>query len=176
MGVVMKFIVDVMLGKLAKWLRILGYDTLYKRDWEDDELIELARAEGRILLTADRELWRRRQVNRKIFISSDRWQEQLRELARVLPLDIGGLFTRCIECNLPLEQVSREEVRGLVPPYVHATQEDFGRCPNCGRIYWRGSHFAHALAEVRSLIGVGGDGDRGRNEMGKDQRFKGGMG
>ncbi len=162
----MKFIVDVMLGKLAKWLRILGYDTLYKRDWEDDELIELARAEGRILLTADRELWRRRQGSHKIFISSDKWQEQLRELARVLPLDTEHLFTRCIECNLPLEQVSREEARGLVPPYVYATQEGFGRCPECGRIYWRGSHFAHALAEVRRLIGVGdekGDGN-GRRE------------
>ena len=145
----MRFLVDAMLGKLAKWLRILGYDTLYYRDLEDEQLIGLAEAEGRVLLTGDEGLWQRR---RGILISSDDWREQLRELAQVVELDTSGVFTRCIECNVPLERVSRGEVEGEVPPYVFATQEEFSRCPQCGRIYWKGTHFAHALAEVERII------------------------
>jgi hypothetical protein len=149
-----KFLVDAMLGKLAKWLRILGYDALYCHDLEDEQLIGLAEAEGRVLLTGDEELWRRRGGG-KIFISSDNWREQLRELAQVVELDTSGVFTRCIQCNVPLERLCREEARGLVPPYVFATQEEFGRCPECGRIYWKGTHFDHALAEVERIINKG---------------------
>ena len=148
----MKFLVDAMLGKLAKWLRILGYDALYCRDLGDEQLIGLAEAEGRVLLTGDEELWRQQGG---IFISSDDWREQLRELAEALGLDTSGVFTRCIECNVPLERVGREEVEGEVPPYVLATQEEFGRCPQCGRIYWKGTHFQNALAEVEKIINKG---------------------
>ncbi|MFQ6033789.1 MAG: Mut7-C RNAse domain-containing protein, partial [Candidatus Bipolaricaulia bacterium] len=109
----MKFLVDAMLGKLAKWLRILGYDTLYFRDLEDEQLIGLAEVEGRVLLTGDEELWRH-----GILISSDDWREQLRELAEAVELDTSRVFTRCIECNVPLERVGRAEIEGEVPPYV----------------------------------------------------------
>lgn len=153
----MRFLVDAMLGKLAKWLRILGYDTFYYRDLEDEQLIELAEAEGRVLLTSDERLWRQRGGEEKILISSDDWREQLGELAQVVELDTSGVFTRCIECNVPLEQASREGVEGLVPPHVFATQEEFGRCPRCGRIYWKGTHFAQALAEVERMINKRGD-------------------
>ncbi len=148
----MRFLVDGMLGKLAKWLRILGYDVLYFRDLEDRQLAGLAEAEGRVLLTGDEELGQRQTGEGKIFISSDDWREQLRELAQVVDLDTGCLFTRCIECNALLERASGEEVRGRVPPFVLATQEEFSHCPQCGRIYWKGSHFAHALAEVERII------------------------
>lgn len=143
----MKFLVDAMLGKLAKWLRILGYDTLYFRDLEDERLIALAEAEGRVLLTGDEELRRH-----GILISSDDWREQLRELAEAVELDTRGVFTRCIECNVPLEPVGRAEVEGQVPSFVLATHEEFGRCPRCGRIYWKGTHFKSALAEVERII------------------------
>ncbi|MFQ6117655.1 MAG: Mut7-C RNAse domain-containing protein [Candidatus Bipolaricaulia bacterium] len=143
----MKFLVDAMLGKLAKWLRILGYDTLYFRDLEDEQLIGLAEVEGRVLLTGDEELWRH-----GILISSDDWREQLRELAEAVELDTSRVFTRCIECNVPLDRVGRAEIEGEVPPYVFATQEEFGRCPGCGRIYWKGTHFQSALAEVERII------------------------
>ena len=147
-----RFIVDVMLGKLAKWLRILGYDTLYRRDWEDEELLARADAEDRVLLTADREVIQRRRGNKKVYISAAHWSEQLRQLAQTLPLSMEGVFTRCIECNVLLERLPKERARGQVPPYVFATQEEFGRCPVCGRIYWRGTHFAHALAAVESIL------------------------
>ena len=147
MWVGVKFVVDAMLGKLAKWLRILGYDTLYFRDLEDEQLIGLAEAEGRVLLTGDGELGRY-----GIFISSDDWREQLRELAGAVGLETAGIFSRCIECNVPLERVGRAEVEGAVPSYALDTQEEFGRCPECGRIYWKGTHFQNALAEVERLI------------------------
>ncbi len=155
----MRFLVDGMLGRLAKWLRILGYDVLYFRDLEDPELAGLAEAEGRILLTADEELGQRQEGEGRILISSDDWREQLRELAQVVELDTDRLFTRCIECNVPLERARGEEVRGRVPPFVLATQEEFSRCPQCGRIYWKGSHLAHALAEVERIIYARGEYD-----------------
>ncbi|MCR4404675.1 MAG: Mut7-C RNAse domain-containing protein [Candidatus Acetothermia bacterium] len=150
----MRFLADTMLGKLAKWLRILGYDVLYYRDLGDEELLDLARAEGRILLTRDEELRRR---CRGILISSDDWREQLRELAEAVPLDSSGLFTRCLECNAALERVSRAEVEDGVSPFILATQEEFGRCPECGRVYWKGSHFAQALAEIERISSKRGE-------------------
>lgn len=150
----MKFLADTMLGKLAKWLRILGYDVLYCRNLGDRKLLELARAEGRILLTRDEELRRRSQG---IFISSDDWREQLRELAQVIQLETSALFTRCLECNVILEQVSGAEVEDAVSPYILATQAEFARCPQCGRIYWKGTHFAHALTEVERISSKRGE-------------------
>jgi uncharacterized protein with PIN domain len=150
----MKFLADAMLGKLAKWLRILGYDVLYYRNLEDRKLLDLARSEGRVLLTRDEELRRR---CRGISISSDGWREQLRELAQVIRLETGALFTRCLECNAPLERVSGAEVKDSVSPYILATQEEFGRCPQCGRTYWKGTHFAHTLTEVERISNKRGE-------------------
>lgn len=150
----MRFLADTMLGKLAKWLRILGYDVLYYPNLGDAQLLELARAENRILLTRDEELRRR---CRGIALSSDDWREQLCELAQAIGLETSGLFTRCLECNVPLEIVSGAEVEGSVSAYILATQEEFGRCPECGRIYWKGTHFAHALTEVERLSNKRGE-------------------
>lgn len=147
-GVGTRFLADTMLGKLAKWLRILGYDVLYARDLEDHALLTLARAEGRTLLTRDEELARR---SHGVLISSDDWREQLRELLGLVRLEKGQLFTRCLECNTPLEPVKREEVAGRVSPFILASQAEFGRCPRCQRIYWKGTHFASALAEVEGI-------------------------
>ncbi len=147
-GVGMRFLADTMLGKLAKWLRILGYDVLYARDLDDRALLALARAEGRTLLTRDEELARR---SRGVLISSDDWREQLRELSQLVRLERSGLFTRCLECNVPLEPVKREEVVDHVSAYLLASQAEFGRCPRCRRIYWKGTHFASALAEIEGI-------------------------
>lgn len=144
----MRFLADTMLGKLAKWLRILGYDVLYARDLDDRALLALARAEGRTLLTRDEELARRA---RGVLISSDDWREQLHELSGLVRLEKGRLFTRCLECNTPLEPVEREEVAGRVSSYLLASQAEFGRCPRCQRIYWKGTHFASVLAEIEGI-------------------------
>lgn len=147
-----RFVVDAMLGRLARWLRVLGYDTLYFPDGEDAALARRALAEDRILLTRDVELARRRGL-RVILISDDRVDNQLREVVRLIPLDAGQAFSRCLDCNIPLAELDRAQARDLVPPYVFATQTRFRRCPRCAKVYWRGTHWAHMLATLESARG-----------------------
>jgi len=147
----MKFVVDCMLGTLAKWLRLMGYDTIYEGSASDDELVRIAAREGRVLLTKDNELAARRMLRgRHVFIRGERAAEQLRQVVRdlALPVDPEAFLTRCGICNEPIEEIGPEEVKGLVPPYVFATQKRFGRCSRCGKIYWRGTHVDHILAAL----------------------------
>lgn len=149
-----RFIADSMLGKLAKWLRILGYDTLYFREGEDGRLLAAALREGRILLTRDTRLIRRRHRCPLLFIHHDRVEEQLKEVAVELGLAMGGrLGSRCLRCNRPLALLPREEAAGRVPEYVFRHHEVFSRCEGCGRIYWAGSHLRRMEETVRALCG-----------------------
>ncbi len=140
-----------MLGRLARWLRILGYDTLYDSRWTDDELARLARAEGRILLTRDVALARRRGV-RALFIVSERVEGQLRQVAQALGLRAECSFTRCAVCNGRLEQVPKGWAWGYVPPYTFCTQREFRLCPNCNRFYWRGTHWERMQRVLAELV------------------------
>ncbi|MDE3090177.1 MAG: Mut7-C RNAse domain-containing protein [Chloroflexota bacterium] len=146
----MKFLVDNMLGRLATWLRLLGYDTAYLPEADDHALARVARAEDRILLTRDVELTRRRGV-RHVLIESEKVEEQLGQIFRTLGLSARQAFSRCAECNTILEQAKPESVRGHVPPYVFQTHARFLRCPRCQRVYWRGTHWAHMLAQIEEL-------------------------
>ncbi len=148
----MKFLADMMLGRLATWLRLLGYDTAFLPQADDPELARRARAEDRILLTRDVELTRRRGV-RSILIASEQVEEQLQQLARELHLTARMAFSRCAVCNVPLEQVTKSAVKGSVPPYVFQTQTQFRRCPQCHRVYWRGTHWARMLAQMEDTWG-----------------------
>lgn len=146
----MKFIADTMLGRLAKWLRLLGYDTLYLPHVDDPTLARLARAQDRILLTRDVELTRRRGI-KHLLIESEKVEEQVAQVLRAFKLSAREAFSRCAECNHRLESVSKEAVRGRVPPYVFSTQERFRRCAQCGRVYWRGTHWARMVAQIEDL-------------------------
>ena len=151
-----RFVADGNVGKLATWLRILGYDALFLNDAPDDELLRRAREEGRILLTKDRRLVERREVRRQtvraLWVRSDRWREQLRQVARELDLRFGtDLFTRCVRCNTPLVELEKGAASGLVPPYVYQTQASFSRCPQCERVYWQGTHYARARAHLQDI-------------------------
>jgi len=146
----MKFLVDSMLGRLAKWLRILGYDTLYFPSLDDNDLVRIARAEGRMVLTRDREMVRRRGID-SLLIESDDFREQIRQLLHDLNLSLEGSFSRCSVCNSPLRRVSKEAVQERVPPYVFQTQERFSLCPQCGKIYWRGTHWQRMRERLRRL-------------------------
>lgn len=150
------FAVDRMLGRLARWLRILGHDVAYGPQLCGRALAACARREGRILVTRDTRLVRERNLPPHVFVTADRFREQLAEVARVVPL--GGAFLgRCLECNRVLEAVAKTEVRDRVPPYVFATQDTFHRCPRCGRIYWPATHRARMAAELEALgLGAGG--------------------
>jgi len=137
----MKFIVDGMLGRLAKWLRILGYDTAFSPNLDDDQLVRLARAEGRLLLTRDRDLARRRGLQ-CLLVESHHLEEQLDQILAELALTGEQPFSRCPVCNTPLRKVEKPEVEGRVPPHIFRTHKDFSLCPNCDKIYWPGTHWA----------------------------------
>ncbi len=131
-----------MLGRLARWLRILGYDTLYKRDISDRELIRIAKQEGRVILTRDSGLLNHKGV-RCIFVRSDFIKEQLKEVLTFLSqrgFSIPGPFIRCPLCNGLLQEIPKAEAQALVPDHVYLRNNHFARCPGCGRIYWSGSH------------------------------------
>lgn len=131
-----------MLGTLGKWLRLLGYDTVIAgNDEPDARLVRVARAEGRVILTRDRELADRRVVQ-ALLVVDDNLDAQLAQVARDLPLPPPQPGTRCRHCNDLLQPAALDEVAGDVPPYVLQTQPAFCRCPSCGRLYWRGTHWS----------------------------------
>jgi len=140
-----------MLGSLARWLRILGYDAAYVREREPRELIERALEEGRVLLTRDRRLAARRKIGPHMLIASDDLGEQVRQVLQgtgAAPRR-GRLFRRCVECNRELVALDYARAAALVPAYVASTQERFHRCPGCGRIYWRATHPERAIRRLR---------------------------
>ena len=150
-----KFLADRMLGKLVKWLRILGFDTTYPSFDDDLSLILTARQEGRILLTRDANLIKRRNICDFLFIKSDRWEEQLLEVIKGIKLKIdfdSKIFSRCSLCNTPTKDIDKKEVKTHVPPYVFLTQDKFVYCPYCKKYYWKGTHWQRMTVKIKKLI------------------------
>lgn len=150
----MRFVADSMLGKLARWLRILGYDTAYDAFAGDDDLLLQAEAEGRILLTRDAPLAGRAPEGRCLLVEHGSLDDQVVQLVRALGLELDReTFTRCLLCNDPIERVEPEAVRDRVPDYVYQNRSRFYRCPSCNRVYWRGTHLdrmAERLEQIRA--------------------------
>jgi uncharacterized protein len=145
-----RLFVDAMLGRLARWLRLMGYDTAYWRDGSDAALIRQARADHRLIVTSDRQLAGRRGVW-AILITSESLDKQMAEVKAALrgfAQAEPAPFTRCPECNGRLADLPGEAARDLVPPYVWHTQTIFRRCPDCGRIYWKGTHWPGMQARL----------------------------
>ena len=155
----MRFIVDSNVGRLATWLRIAGFDTLFAKDIDDNRLVRIALDEDRVLLTKDRQILKRRLVTsgrlKVILIEDDEVKAQLRQVLATLNL-AGQLrpFSLCVECNEPLVPREREEVEELVPPYVFQTQTQYMQCPGCLRIYWRGTHWERMSRELEVIAGT----------------------
>ncbi|MFQ5897008.1 MAG: Mut7-C RNAse domain-containing protein [Candidatus Methylomirabilia bacterium] len=148
-----RFVVDTMLGRLARWLRAMGYDTVYLKSAADQRLLQLALTEDRILLTRDARL-ARLAVARGYRLLADQVDRQLAEVVDRLglaPPDADWL-SRCLACNVLLEPRVKESVRGLVPDYIFATQTGFVGCPGCGKIYWQGSHADRIMARLAQLL------------------------
>lgn len=146
-----KFAADRMLGKLAKWLRIMGQDVIYGPHLTGYGLIHAARQENRLILTRDGRL-KNKQPPEFIFIASDRYREQLRQVVKACGLEpLAQAFSRCLECNATLEPRAKDAVKERVPPYVFATQERFFACPQCRRIFWPATHHEKMLAELRRI-------------------------
>jgi uncharacterized protein len=136
-----RFVADVMLGRLARWLRALGYDTLYFRDAPDRWLLAVALAEGRRLLTRDAALARRAR-EAGLRVHAETLDAQIREVTAALRLVPDRALSRCLECNGRLAPVAAEVVRHRVPRYIFETQQEFGMCPDCERVFWAGTHVA----------------------------------
>ncbi len=144
-----KFAADKMLGRLATWLRLLGYDTLYGSHLSGRTLLRAARDEGRVVLTRDGRLRREREAPPLLFIDSDHFREQLRQVVATYGLDpYAHLLSRCARCNQPVQAVAKEAVLARVPAYVAATQSRFVQCPRCRRIYWHATHAERLRAEL----------------------------
>jgi uncharacterized protein with PIN domain len=146
-----RFLADAMLGRLARWLRILGYDAEYFPG-EDDDLLRQARREGRVLLTRDTRLLQRRPLPPHLFIESDHVMEQLRQVVAALRLNPAvPPAHRCSCCNAVLEPRDKAQVVGRVPEFVWSHHQAFWACPRCQRIYWAGSHRRRMEKAIKAL-------------------------
>lgn len=148
----MKFIADVMLGKLARYLRILGYDTLYSSQMDEEELIRNAIGQKRMLLTRRTKIKRREDIKDILFITQDNPKKQLREVyerLHIMPV-AGSLFTRCLSCNEILVDMSKEKAEGKVPEHILNAHDSFSFCPHCNRLYWPGTHHERMLQQTKN--------------------------
>lgn len=148
-----RFIADEMLGKLAKWLRSIGYDTVYYTGGGDSALVKRALAEDRVILTKDSHLVKRKLARKALFIRSEHPREQFKQVVEELGLDAESkLFTRCLICNQELVLVEKEGIRDRVPSYTYLTQDKFYECPECERIYWPGTHKDNMLQMINDVV------------------------
>jgi uncharacterized protein with PIN domain len=149
-----RFVADAHLGKLARHLRLAGFDCLWRSDWDDDALVATAVAEARVVLTRDKGVLRRRAVSRGRFVRTTDSEAQLAEVLRAFGLRARlQPFSRCRECNVPLEDVAKPEIEAALPEGVRALYSRFKRCPGCGRVYWQGTHFARLRAMLKRMAG-----------------------
>ncbi len=146
----MKFIADVMLGRLAKRMRLLGFDVLYDRTINDNEIIRLSLTENRVILTRDTGLAGRPMAAHHVFIQHDALDDQLGQILGTFETaSVPRPLTRCSCCNEPLRAISRPDVKDRVPQYVYERYDNFLQCAKCGRIYWKGTHVARMALPVR---------------------------
>lgn len=150
------FILDVHLGKLARLLRLLGFDTLYRNDYEDSEIIRIALAEQRIILTRDRRMLFHREVTHARCLHSDQAAEQAREVLDRFDLrDQVRRFARCPACNGPVEAVPKSQILDRLEPLTKKYYEDFYRCADCRQVYWQGSHFDRIEKKLDAIQDIG---------------------
>ena len=147
-----KFIADVHLGALARYLRMMGFDVLYKNDFDDNEIVNLSLSERRAILTRDRGILKRKEVTHGYWIRSTKVKEQVIEVIKRFDLkNIIKEFSRCIECNSVLKPISKSEIIGDLPPRVSMSQTDFTQCPACNKNYWKGTHHQQMLSFIQSV-------------------------
>lgn len=152
-----KFLLDYMLGKLARWLRLLGYDSLYLKLNDDSSLISIALRESRILLTRDRELIKRKIIKqgkvKALLILSNEVEEQIKEVNNAFPLKFQK-HAFCPFCNVRLTNTLPEKVFSQVPPYVYLTQDHFFACSSCHRVFWPGTQLLNFYNTINKSLGL----------------------
>lgn len=157
----LKFIADQNVGSLAKWLRMIGFDTILFTGENDAEMVHTALVKRRTILTRDTGIMARRLVAASevnaVLIRSERLADQVQQVVAVLKLDRHFFrpFSRCMEDNQELQPRPKAELKDRVPPYVYQTQEQFRECPACHRIYWQGSHWHNMQRQIAALLPIG---------------------
>jgi uncharacterized protein len=150
----MKLLCDHMLGSLAKWLRILGFDTYYPTaQTSDDEILTRAKQEHRLIISRDKELLARgkKQSLDVLGIHTTHLPEQITQVLAYLRIDSAALLSRCIICNTPLLSVPKDTVQNIIPPKVFETRDAFWLCPSCKKYYWRGTHYENMMKKINIL-------------------------
>ncbi len=141
----MKFIADIMVGKLAKYLRMAGHDVLYINTASDDEIIKIASETGRMVLTRDSLMLARKEFKngtlKNLYIKDEKLKNQLEQIKSDLKISLEPNLTRCVECNQILIRVKKEDIKNKIPPYVYKTQQSFLYCKKCDKYYWKGTHY-----------------------------------
>jgi uncharacterized protein len=136
------FVLDIHLGKLATSLRLLGFDTLYRNDYDDEELAEVSHTQERMLLTRDKGLLMRSLVTHGYYVRSTNPQQQIVEVLRRFDLfKLVSPFQRCLRCNGLLKSIAKETIIDELPETVQLQNQEFHRCQNCAQIYWKGTHY-----------------------------------
>lgn len=152
----LKFIVDHNVAKLARWLRMMGYDTVIFDQPDDWQMIRTALAENRIIITKDTGVMKRRVITsgklRALLIIGDEPETQIQQVIETFRLNNQHSLSLCLECNVPLVAVNREEIKDRIPPYVYQTKSQFVECPVCHRVYWQGTHW-EAMTQTLSKLG-----------------------
>ncbi|MGD2073765.1 MAG: Mut7-C RNAse domain-containing protein [Gammaproteobacteria bacterium] len=147
-----RFVVDCNLGRLARYLRLLGLDCLYRNDFTDDDVAMLSRAQRRIVLTRDRRLLHRKIISHGLFVRAVRPREQAREVLSRLDLyDSIAPFTRCTRCNGRLEPVAKSSIEHRLEPKTRRYYQQFLQCPDCHKLYWQGGHHERARQLISEL-------------------------
>lgn len=142
-----KFLVDRMLGQTAKWLRLLGIDAAYSKEESDDELLKRAEEEDRVIITRDKELSQR---GRSLLVEKVPAEEIVPQVLENYEVKIDPL-SRCSVCNVSVIEVDKESVEEDVPEGIYERHETFWRCPECRRVYWKGSHWEKILEKVEGM-------------------------
>ncbi len=150
-----KFIIDQNAGKLVKWLRLMGYDTIFFDGSEDSQMVKVALEENRVIITRDTHIVERRVASkgrlRIVLLKTDEPEAQIKQVISSLKLGSRHPFSRCLECNHLLVEKTKDEIKELVPPYVYQTQNQYMQCPNCHRVYWRGTHWQAMVKRLEAL-------------------------
>ena len=152
-----KFICDRMLGRLARWLRMMGYDTKYDKGGEGDaDLLKRTEKSGRILLTRDTEIAKRKSGATVLLVKSDQLDEQIKQVISEhnLAPEPERILTLCSACGGKLKRIEKGDVFGKVPDGVFARNEEFWQCPDCGKVYWKGSHYKKILEKIEKFRAI----------------------
>ncbi|MEW5694112.1 MAG: Mut7-C RNAse domain-containing protein [Candidatus Hydrogenedentota bacterium] len=149
-----KFIVDAMMGRTARLLRVIGIDTLFYPEIDDARLLAIAKKENRIIITRDTAFLIRKNLPPYYYVKANETKDQFKEIVKYFNIKFqkDNIFTRCIVCNGSIDTINKDRIKDKVPEYTYQTIDIFYKCNGCGKIYWQGSHYSKAIDFIEGLF------------------------